>query len=60
MRCLYLQEKITVLGLDHVKIAFLIYVSGLFLAVFAFVMEAILGGGKSGRMRKVHQKIQAW
>ena len=48
-----MQEKITVLGLDHVKTAFFIYLSGLCLAVLTFIMETVLGRKKSsGTMEK--------
>ena len=41
------QEKITTLGLDHVKVSFGIYAFGIFLGVFVFMMETLTTfGGK--------------
>ena len=54
------QEKITVLGLEHVKIAFAIYASGMCLTIFIFILETVLGGKKSGAMAKLNKKIRAW
>ena len=68
LKCLQFQEEITVLSLEHVKIAFTIYASGMCLTVFVFIMETVVGRiksrskarSKARSKSKLDKKMQAW